>query len=153
MRRSLLAAASLLALSGPAFAATVAVPMDEVRIVTFNRPMASVYMGNPMIAEATAIDPRHAYVLGKNFGTTNLIALDANNKPIASEQVTVFGQRTGEVTLQRGATQYNFTCTAAHCESYPLPGDAHTWFQDTHQDTEKHEDLGVKAASASVPAH
>ena len=152
MRRTLLAAASLLALSGPAFAG-VAVPLDEVRIVTFKGAVASIYMGNPMIAEATAIDPRHAYVLGKNFGTTNLIALDANGRPIASEQVTVFGQRTGEVTLQRGGTQYDYTCTAAHCEAGPVTGDQHDWFQNTHQDTTMHEDLGVKAASASAPPH
>jgi hypothetical protein len=150
MRRSLLVAASLLALSAPAFAASVAVPLDEVRIVTFKRPASSVYMGNPMIAEVTAIDPRHAYVLGKNFGTTNLIALDANGKPIASEQVTVFSQRMGNVTLQRGGAQYNYTCTAAHCEAYAVVGDEHTYFQNTHGDTTTHEDLGVKAASASV---
>jgi hypothetical protein len=152
MRRSLLAVVSLFVLSSPVLASTVAVPLDEVRIVTFKRPAYSVYMGNPMIAEVTSIDPRHAYVLGKNFGTTNLIALDANGKPIASEQVTVFSQRMGNVTLQRGGAQYNYTCTAAHCEAYPVTGDEHTYFQNTHGDTEKHEDLGVKAAAASAPA-
>jgi hypothetical protein len=153
MRRSLLAAVSLIALSGPAFAATVAVPLDEVRIVTFKKPVSSVYMGNPMIAEVTTIDTRHAYVLGKTFGTTNLIALDANGKPISSEQVTVFGQRSGEVTLQRGAAQFDYTCTAAHCEAYSVEGDDQTYFTDTHSAMEKHEDMGAKAAIASASAH
>lgn len=151
MRRSLLAAVSLFVLSSPVLASTVAVPLDEVRIVTFKRPAYSVYMGNPMIAEVTSIDPRHAYVLGKNFGTTNLIALDGAGKPIASEQVTVFGQRTGAVTLLRGADQFNYTCTTAHCEAQPVTGDDHVYFQNTHTDTATHEDLGVKAAAASVP--
>ncbi|HSZ75044.1 MAG TPA: pilus assembly protein N-terminal domain-containing protein [Rhizomicrobium sp.] len=152
MRRTLLAAASLIALSGPALA-TVAVPMDEVRIVTFKKPISSVYMGNPAIADVTTIDARHVYVLGKNFGTTNMIALDANGKPVSSEAVTVFQQRSGQVTLQRGPQQFNYSCTAAHCEAYSVVGDEAQYFNDTHGETEKHEDLGAKAAIASASTH
>ena len=149
MRRTLLAAVSLIVLSSPVLAG-VAVPLDEVRIVTFKRPAATVYMGNPMIAEVTPIDSRHVYVLGKNFGTTNIIALDGNGKPIISDQVTVFGQRTGAVTLQRGIAQYNYNCTAAHCEAYAVTGDEQTYFTGTHTEIQTHEDLGNKAAMASA---
>ncbi|HSZ11673.1 MAG TPA: pilus assembly protein N-terminal domain-containing protein [Rhizomicrobium sp.] len=150
MRRSLLVAVSLIALSAPAFADTVAVPLDEVRIVAFKKPISSVYIGNPMIADVTTIDTRHAYVLGKNFGTTNLIALDANGRPITNEQVTVFQQRSGQVTLLRGPAQYNYSCTAAHCEAYSVVGDETGYFNDTHSATDKHEDMGAKAAVASA---
>ena len=105
-------------------------------------------MGNPTIAEVTTVDPTHVFVLGKTFGTTNLIALGSNGRPIANEQVVVFGRRMGVVTLQRGAAQYNYTCPA-HCKSSPAPGDQHTWYQDTHTDVEKHEDMGSKSALAS----
>lgn len=149
MRRTLLAAASLIVLSSPVLAG-VAVPLDEVRIVSFKRAAATVYMGNSMIAEVTPIDSRHAYVLGKNFGTTNLIALDGNGKPITSEEVTVFGQRTGAVTLQRGSAQFNYNCTAAHCEAYSVTGDDQTFFTNTHTEIQTHEDLGSKAAMASA---
>ena len=60
--------------------ARLSVPMDEVRMVTFVKPVATVYVGNPMIADITVIDSRHVFVLGKAFGATNIIALDSNGK-------------------------------------------------------------------------
>jgi hypothetical protein len=150
MRRSfvigLYSTFSLLTCAAPTLAAQVAVPMDEVRLVVFKQPASSVYMGNPTIAEVTTVDPTHVFVLGKTFGTTNMIALGANGRPIANEQVVVFGRRMGMVTLQRGSAQYNYSCTSAHCESAPAPGDQHTWYQDTHSDVEKHEEMGAKSA-------
>ncbi len=33
----------------------IAVRLDEVRIVTFNRPVATVFVGNPVVADATRL--------------------------------------------------------------------------------------------------
>jgi hypothetical protein len=147
MRRAILFALMLSAV--PAFAGGVSVPMDEVRIVAFKEPVATVFMGNPTIADVNMIDSRHAFLLGKTFGETNMIALGANGRQIANDHVTVMGRRMGMVTLNRGPAQYNFTCTKAHCETQPVPGDVKTYFDDTHGAVAAHEDLGVKSASAN----
>jgi hypothetical protein len=146
MRRAVVSALVLSALATPAFAAGVSVPMDEVRLVSFNRPVASVFMGNPMIADVNMIDSRHAFVLGKTFGETNMIALGADGRQVTDDHVTVFGRRVGMVTLNRGPLQYNYGCTKAHCETAPVPGDERNFFDNTHVAIGQHEDLGVKAA-------
>jgi hypothetical protein len=148
MRRiALLATAFALSGFSPACAASVSVPMDEVRMISFPRAIATVYVGNTVIAEVNMVDARHGFLLGKTFGETNMIALDASGHQVANDHITVFGRRMGAITLNRGPLQYNYTCTAAHCETQPVPGDVRAYFDDTHGAIQTHEDMGVKAAS------
>lgn len=147
MRRALFSALLLCTAAAPAFASDVGVPMDEVRIVTFKQPVATVFMGNTTIADVNMIDARHAFILGKTFGETNMIALNGSGHQVANDHVTVFGRRMGMVTLNKGANQYNFTCTKAHCETQPVPGDEKQYFDATHGAVATHEDMGVKSAS------
>jgi hypothetical protein len=151
-RIALLGTAALFAANAGAFAAGVSVPMDEVRMVAFSQPVTTVYVGNPVIADVTMIDSEHAFLLGKTFGETNLIALGANGKQISNEHVVVYGRRMGAVTLNRGAQTYNYTCTALHCETQPVPGDPSDYFGNTHGAIDTHEAQGAKAA-AGTAAH
>jgi len=89
---------------GQALAGGVAVPLDEVRTVAFAKPVATVYVGNPSIADINMIDARHAFVLGKRFGTTNIIALDNSGHEVANTYVSVSGSNGAIVTLTKGAT-------------------------------------------------
>src|SRR5665213_691088 len=107
MRRTLFAALVVVAAS-PAYADGVAISMDEVRTITFPKPVATVYVGNPAIADINMIDSRHAFVLGKGFGTTNLIALNRQGVSIANEQITVMGDQGSTVTLNRGAARITY---------------------------------------------
>jgi Flp pilus assembly secretin CpaC len=144
MRRKIaFAFAAAAALSGgQALAGGVAVPMDEVRTVAFAKPVATVYVGNPAIADINMIDARHAFVLGKSFGTTNIIALDNSGHEVANTFVSVSGSNGSMVTLMKGATQTTFSCTGKRCEVAPLPGDAR--YGDVSGDFTKHQDMGVK---------
>ena len=76
MARFVFAALSAAALSlGAAHAGgAMSVPLDEVRVVTFAKPVATLYVGNPVIADVMIIDSRHAFVQGKAFGSTNVVA-------------------------------------------------------------------------------
>ena len=122
----------------------VAVPMDEVRTVAFAKPVATVYVGNPAIADINMIDARHAFVLGKSFGTTNIIALDNLGHTVSNTFVSVSGSNGGAtVTLLKGATQTTLSCTGQRCESAPVPGDAH--YSDVMGDVAKHQEMGVSA--------
>lgn len=149
MRRALFSALLLSSFAVPAFAGEVGVPMDEVRMIAFKQPVATVFMGNTTIADVNMIDSRHAFILGKTFGETNMIALNAEGRQVSNDHVTVFGRRMGMVTLNKGANQYNFTCTKAHCETQPVPGDEKQYFDATHGAVATHEDMGVKSASAA----
>jgi hypothetical protein len=125
----------------------ITVPMDEARVVTFHQPVATLFIGNPMIADVTIIDSRHAYVLGKTFGATNIIGLNEQHTPIVNAQLNVTNRVAGAVTLNRGADTYNYTCTAAHCETGPRPGDPQAYVNNTEDAAIKHSDDGQKAAN------
>jgi len=122
----------------------VAVPMDEVRTVAFAKPVATVYVGNPAIADINMIDARHAFVLGKSFGTTNIIALDNMGHTVSNTFVSVSGSNSSAtVTLLKGVTQTTLSCSGQRCESAPVPGDAH--YSDVMGDVARHQEMGVSA--------
>jgi hypothetical protein len=152
-RIALLGTAAFFAASAASLADGLSVPMDEVRVIAFNQPVNTVYVGNPVIADVTMIDSEHAFLLGKTFGETNVIALDANGKPVSNQHVVVFGRRVGAVTLNRGSQTFNYTCTPLHCETQPVPGDPKTYFDETHSAIDTHEGMGIKGASASTSNH
>jgi hypothetical protein len=124
----------------------ITVPEDEARIVTFTKPVTTVFVANPSVADVNMIDATHAFVLGKAFGATNVIALDADKNPISSEHVTVFGS-SHLVTLDRGPLQFTFACASLRCESATAPGDLRTWHDDEMSEIERREDLGAKQAT------
>lgn len=126
MRRALFAV-TLLAIA-PAYAAdrndTVALALDEVHTLTFRGPVSTVYVGNPSIADVTMIDARHAFVQGKGYGRTNIMALNHDNVMVFNTHVTVTGNEGGgTVTLNRGAQRVTLNCAGGRCEPTPMPGD------------------------------
>ncbi|HEY1961628.1 MAG TPA: pilus assembly protein N-terminal domain-containing protein [Rhizomicrobium sp.] len=130
-------------------APSIIVPLDEVRVVAFSQPISTVYVGNPMIADVSMIDSKHAFVLGKGFGHTNVVALDADGKQVVNDSVTVFGHTGSTVILHRGAAQTTYACAGARCESAPMPGDDKDSFSQRMEQMNAHQDAGVKAASAT----
>src|SRR5437763_17026815 len=63
-------------------APSIALPIDEVRVVPFSQPVSTVYVGHPVVADVRVIASRHARVLGKGFGSTNIIALNSHGKQV-----------------------------------------------------------------------
>ena len=131
---------------GSALAAGVTVPMDEARTITFTKAVTTVYVGNPTIADVNMVDPHHAFVLGKDFGTTNVIALDATGREVSNIYVSVAENRGAAVTLFRGNNQVTMACGGPRCQISPTPGDAK--YKDDLGDVSAHHDLGTKSGSA-----
>ena len=83
--------------------------------MTFKAPVATVYVGNPSIADINMIDSRHAFVLGKGYGSTNIIALNKQGAQISDTRVDVQGnRRESTVVLNRGASRVTYSCTPDH---------------------------------------
>jgi hypothetical protein len=125
------------------------VPMDEARLITFTQNVATLFVGNTTIADVTIIDSHHAYLLGKTFGATNMIGLDANNRQVLNSQINVTNRMVGAVTLNRGAETYNYACTKLHCETNPRPGDPTAYVSNTESAAQQHQDASIKAAVAA----
>ena len=145
MRRIIFAVLTLSA--APAHAAGVAVAMDEVRTVTFPKPVATIYVGNPSIADINMIDSRHAFILGKGYGNTNMLALDQDGKQVSNTHISVLARQDSSITLQRGANRITYSCTAAHCEATPQPGDGKEAFDAANGQIAAHEATAKTAAN------
>ena len=127
MHRAVFFAATILA-AAPAYGAdkndAVALGLDEVHTLTFRTPVSTVYVGNPTIADVTMIDARHAFVQGKGYGRTNIMALNRDNVMVFNTHITVTGNEGGgTVTLNRGAQRVTLNCAGGRCEPTPMPGD------------------------------
>ena len=107
-----------------ALAAEFTVPMDQVRMITFQAPISTVFVGNPQIADVTVVDSTRIFLMGKNFGTTNLVALDEDGNQLSNDRVTVQSRAGEVVTLHRGAAQTTMACAGGRCQTAPIPGDA-----------------------------
>lgn len=142
------ALASLLLITSAvaARAADVAVPEDEARIIKFDKPVAVVYVANPVVADVNMIDSTHAFLLGKAYGATNMIAMDAKGNQIESRHVTVLGS-SHLVTLNRGNLQFTFACASVRCETATTPGDVKNYHDDNMSEIAVREEMGAKQAS------
>jgi Flp pilus assembly secretin CpaC len=129
-------------------APSISLPLDEVRVVAFSQPVSTVYVGNPVVADVSVIDSRHAFVLGKGFGATNIIALSSDGKQVVNEHVTVFGHTGTTVIVHRGAAQNTYACANSRCEIAPMPGDDKEAYTSRMEQILGHQDAGTKAASA-----
>ena len=148
--RHLFAALTITALTvAPAFASDLTVTLDEVRTITFGKPVKTVYVGNPSIADINMIDARHAFIQGKGYGSTNIVALNDKGEQISNTRVTVLAnQQQSTVTLNRGAARVTYSCTANHCEPTPQPGDGKDSFDAGNGEASTHQDIAKKSASA-----
>jgi Flp pilus assembly secretin CpaC len=152
MHRALLAASLVLLAPSPVFAAGLSIAMDEVRTVNFGAAVATVYVGNPAIADINMIDNRHAFVIGKTFGSTNIIALDAAGREISNTAIAVLSggsNAQSTLVLNRGTERVTYNCTSSHCETTPVPGDGKEAFESINSQLATHSAVAHGAAAAA----
>jgi hypothetical protein len=154
MRRVLIAA-TVLACVTQANAAPkgsdVALALDEVHTLTFKNPIATVYVGNPAIADVTMIDSRHAFVQGKGYGRTNIVALNSDNVQVFNTHITVTGgEGSGTVTLNRGAQRITLNCAGGRCEPTATPGDDQKIYDTESAQASSHQNTARGMATAEA---
>jgi Flp pilus assembly secretin CpaC len=154
LRAALLAAATVL-VSGTASADGVdaklpgymRVDYEQSSVVHLDKPVKTVLVGNPLIADAMLINEKTIYVLGRMFGNTNIIAIDSTGAEILNTRVTVGTPTMAQVTLYRGAQgQRNLAC-APHCERTVTQGDSD--MDKVYNDADKKADVSQKSAAMS----
>ena len=112
-------------------AETVTVAIDDARILRLPERVATVVIGNPLIADATLQRGGVLVVTGKGYGATNLMALDRDGQVVLSKTVRVQGpQQRNLVVVYRGADRQSYSCTPG-CEPRITLGDANAYFAST----------------------
>ena len=102
--------------------------VDEARIVRLNRSAGAIIVGNPLIADVAVQENGIIVVVGKNYGTTNLIALDQAGKELTSLDLTVRTSGRNAVSLFRGTGRHSLNCSP-RCEMELDVGDEFPHFE------------------------
>jgi Pilus formation protein N terminal region len=140
--------------SAPARADTVTVHVDQAHLLKLPDRVATIIIGNPLIADATLQSGGILVVTGKGYGATNLMALDRNGRVIMSKFVQVLGPSGDElVVVYRGVERETYSC-APQCQPRITLGDSSVYFNATLAETgaRNGQAQGGNGGGAAAPA-
>ena len=123
---SLVSAAALSAT--PTQADTVTVNLDEARVMKLPERVATIVIGNPLIADAALQSGGILVITGKGFGATNLLALDRSGRVVMDKAIQVLGPGSSDiVVVYKGMARETYSC-APDCERRITLGDEKDYF-------------------------
>ena len=129
LKRSLAVLAFSAALwAGPAQAGTeVILRTDEAKIISVSGEPGTIVVGNPAIADVT-VRRDQLFVMGRSFGTTNMIVLDRDGNQLASLDVTVTMGGAKPVQVFKAGQRLSYNCSP-ECEATMQIGDRADYFE------------------------
>jgi len=119
----------VIALAGEASAADLTVILDQAEVVTLPDRVATIVVGNPMIADVSLQPGGLMVVTGKSYGVTNLMVLDRAGHKLMDKLIEVQGPdvEPGVVVMYRGVERETYGCTPI-CERRITLGDSNVVF-------------------------
>ncbi|WBQ11828.1 pilus assembly protein N-terminal domain-containing protein [Hyphomonadaceae bacterium BL14] len=114
------------AAGAPALAQVFRVPADHAALIRLPGEAAAIVVGNPAIADANLYDARTIFITGKQFGRTNLIALNAAGRVLYTADLSVTGNDRGVVQVFRNNTRASYVC-APDCQAIPTLANDAAW--------------------------
>jgi hypothetical protein len=109
----------------------IRVDIDFARIIRLPEGAQTLVLGNPLIADASLLRGDSLVVItGKNFGSTNLLMLDADGARIAEAILTVTPVNSGLVVFRGPDKRESFACDP-DCVRSVNPGDDPKTFKET----------------------
>jgi hypothetical protein len=106
----------------------VTVSVDEAKIMKLPDRVATIVIGNPLIADAALQGGGVLVLTGKGFGSTNLLALDRAGKIVMNTTVQVRGPTSADlVVVYKGIERESYSC-APECERRLTLGDSPAYF-------------------------
>jgi hypothetical protein len=117
--------------AGPAQAVTVTVHVDKASLLRLPGGVATIVIGNPLIADATLQNGNILVITGKGYGSTNLLALDRKGNVILRRTVYVLGPANHDlIVVYRGDQRETYSCAPECLPRFTL-GDGKSYFGDT----------------------
>ncbi len=89
----------------------IAVNVDQAKLFKMPGKVATIIVGNPMIADVTLQTGGLVVVTGKGYGATNFIAMDRAGEVLVDRQIEVLGPADKVVTVYRGIERETYSCT------------------------------------------
>jgi Pilus formation protein N terminal region len=109
----------------------VAVNVDQAKLVRLPGKVATIVVGNPMIADVTLQPGGIVVVTGKGYGATNFIALDRAGEIVVDRIIQVEGPTDYQlITVYRGVERESYSCMPV-CQRRVTLGDGGEYFKST----------------------
>jgi Flp pilus assembly secretin CpaC len=148
-------AIGILLVPASAFAAatgdTVAVNVDQAKLIRLPERVATIVVGNPLIADVTLQTGGIVVVTGKGYGATNFIAMDRTGQVLVDRVIQVEGPTDQLVTVYRGVERESYSCMPI-CQRRVTLGDGEGYFKSTiDQASALSGQAGGSAAAAAKP--
>jgi Flp pilus assembly secretin CpaC len=148
-------AIGILLVPASAFAAatgdTIAVNVDQAKLIRLPDRVATIVVGNPLIADVTLQTGGIVVVTGKGYGATNFIAMDRSGEVLVDRVIQVEGPTDQLVTIYRGVDRESYSCMPM-CQRRVTLGDGEGYFRSTiDQASALSSQAGGSAAAAAKP--
>jgi Flp pilus assembly secretin CpaC len=117
------------ALAAPAVD-SILVNVDQAKLVKLPSKVATIVVGNPLIADVALQNGGIIVVTGKGYGATNFIAMDRAGDILVDRIIQVDGPTDQLVTIYRGVDRESYSCMPI-CQRRVTLGDSETYFRAT----------------------
>lgn len=121
------------------------VKFDQSQLYRLEKPAAEIIIGNPAIADVSVQNGNLLVILGKSFGITNIIALDAERNVILDRRIMVHRDERAIVNVYKSAARMTYNCKP-QCNPMPMIGDDKVFFETTKSMTEAKMQFSERAA-------
>jgi hypothetical protein len=140
-------ACPLAALAEPS-AGAIAVNVDQAKLVKLPTRVATIVVGNPLIADVTLQNGGIIVVTGKGYGATNFIAMDRTGEVLVDRVIQVEGPTDQLVTVYRGVDRETYSCMPI-CQRRMTLGDGDTYFKSVSDQANQMAGQASGTAAAS----
>jgi Flp pilus assembly secretin CpaC len=121
--------APAMALADPApESRSIAVNVDQAKLVKLPPRVSTIVVGNPLIADVTLQPGGLIVVTGKGYGATNFIAMDRAGEVLVDRVIQVEGPTDQVVTVYRGVERESYSCMPI-CQKRVTLGDGDGFFK------------------------
>jgi len=128
--------------------ASIAVNVDQAKLVKLPARVATIVVGNPLIADVTLQNGGIVVVTGKGYGATNFIAMDRSGEILVDRQIQVEGPTEDLVTVYRGIDRETYSCTPV-CQRRVTLGDGDNYFKSVSDQASTLSSQATGTASSS----
>jgi Flp pilus assembly secretin CpaC len=107
---------------------TIAVNVDQAKLVKIPNRVSTIVVGNPLIADVTLQTGGIIVVTGKGYGATNFVAMDRSGEVLVDRVIQVEGPTDQLVTIYRGVERESYSCLPI-CQRRVTLGDGENYFK------------------------
>ena len=125
----------------------ISVSVDQAKLVKLPERIATIVVGNPLIADVTLQPNGLVIVTGKGYGATNVLAMDRRGEVLLDRVINVESPTDQVVTVFRGLDRESYSCMPV-CQRRVTLGDSEKYFNTA---LGQGGSLTEKASGAAAP--